>query len=752
MAENITQWSYWRALTDSNATAVTDYAVRIDLTSSNFTFANAVSDGSDVRIYNTTLDEFVPYWIKSWDSVGETAEIWFRTEDMSDDHRIYYGNATASNASYGGDVFNIFESFSNDPVGSQPSRYADDNSTSETDTVFTKIGDANGNQDAGYWYSLSSSADLNANSGTRAVTASRIPKQNSGFYGQGRYWRFFGDFDIANDPGPYDFCFTSSLDGVTWETTTVETAGGIPVASAQFSIDYDTSANKVYVCRNIQSNGIFHDGCEFRRGTPNSNGTISWDDTWQTVVPAGSKLGDISIAVLTDGKVVIGGEDDTSYIVYKSSTTDGTWTTASGYPLTVRTTDATNPPSSLVVALNAGEYYVLSASWDLDAIGVGFNVSGSDSSPVVTEEPGLTELPIEADSGSNAKVPRMSAISVGGVVHYAYQTSSQSVRYGSRSTDGTFIDEIEVTDGVGYVGDTNTFPVPVVDGNGDIHVMWGGSWFYGTVGDTHALFCAKIVESGSSGAQMVKIDSNRPDYSHIIPDVVMNGQNASIAYLDNSYVLKNIIVACPATLSAVNQSLHAAKNVNASMFVYAGSGLGDGFIYELDFYATSLSTGGDTNDHYEVLRLSNSGRTNTAALIGAYGDNAGTGGDYSFGYISGGHIKGIAGIDIGTWYRVGAKIRSGDVYDIYIDDALVATDAGVVGGVADYSTFQHGGISTHYYDVNVDNVRVRPWVATEPVIVVGDENSQSVITTTVTATNAAGTDAESFTWTEVSPP
>lgn len=91
---NWSDWSYRRSVTISNggATTETDYQVNINLTSGNFTFANADPAGNDLRFnYNGTS---LPYWIESW-IAGTSASIWVKIPSLPSGNTViylYYGN------------------------------------------------------------------------------------------------------------------------------------------------------------------------------------------------------------------------------------------------------------------------------------------------------------------------------------------------------------------------------------------------------------------------------------------------------------------------------------------------------------------------------------------------------------------------------------------------------------------------------------------------------------------------------------
>lgn len=124
-----TEWSYKRILTDANATAVTDHVVRVLLTSSNFDFAHANADGSDLRFWDATDATELPYWVESYDDSGETAEVWVRVADVANTLEMYYGNASAESASSIRDAFPLgddFESYNKAVLIGAPPMFATD--------------------------------------------------------------------------------------------------------------------------------------------------------------------------------------------------------------------------------------------------------------------------------------------------------------------------------------------------------------------------------------------------------------------------------------------------------------------------------------------------------------------------------------------------------------------------------------------------------------------------------------------------
>jgi len=119
-----TGWVYRRAITINNTSgnSLTDYQVKINLSSSNFNFARANADGSDLRV---TLDDGIteiPFWIESWNQSGQQATIWVKVPSIPVEETsvyLYYGNAPATSASKGTNTFIFFDDFSNNSISGE---------------------------------------------------------------------------------------------------------------------------------------------------------------------------------------------------------------------------------------------------------------------------------------------------------------------------------------------------------------------------------------------------------------------------------------------------------------------------------------------------------------------------------------------------------------------------------------------------------------------------------------------------------
>ena len=96
-----TAWSYRQPIiitppapAGQPAQAVTEFQVRV-LLSSSFGFANALADGSDLRVTASDGTTLIPFWIESWNPGGNTASLWVRVPSipLTDTLiHIYYGN------------------------------------------------------------------------------------------------------------------------------------------------------------------------------------------------------------------------------------------------------------------------------------------------------------------------------------------------------------------------------------------------------------------------------------------------------------------------------------------------------------------------------------------------------------------------------------------------------------------------------------------------------------------------------------
>jgi hypothetical protein len=157
-----------------------------------------------------------------------------------------------------------------------------------------------------------------------ATSATQYPFQRKSFYANGRYWVFYSDG--AN------IVYCTSTDGSTWTSPTTVRACSY---GQYFSVWFDgTYLHYAYA---------FSSSIYYRRGTPNSDGTITWSADEQTVSTTYNTAYYPTVSTDSSGYVWIGYMEyvGTYYYPYviKSGNNNGTWgTTPSGFPYKLSTT------------------------------------------------------------------------------------------------------------------------------------------------------------------------------------------------------------------------------------------------------------------------------------------------------------------------------------------------------------------------------------------------------------------------------
>lgn len=101
-----TSWLYRKSLVFNNSAQtsnLTDFPALVVLSSSNFTFSEAKTNGEDIRFTDSNGTTLLPYEIETYDSVGQTARIWIKVPQINassstDSIYMYWGNAAANDA------------------------------------------------------------------------------------------------------------------------------------------------------------------------------------------------------------------------------------------------------------------------------------------------------------------------------------------------------------------------------------------------------------------------------------------------------------------------------------------------------------------------------------------------------------------------------------------------------------------------------------------------------------------------------
>lgn len=162
------------------------------------------------------------------------------------------------------------------------------------------------------------------------------------FHAAGLYWIFYSDDS--------DIVYRTSSDGLTWSAKTVLKSGGIRA----YYIDLLWDGQKLHYAYGKVGNLVY------RRGVPQSNGTITWDAVEQIAYSGASDSP--SLAVDSEGCVWISfqqGLTNTRYYLTKNAKNDGTWSTASGFPLDVGGRVTTGRSQGVILPLTNGKMYAL---------------------------------------------------------------------------------------------------------------------------------------------------------------------------------------------------------------------------------------------------------------------------------------------------------------------------------------------------------------------------------------------------------
>ncbi len=99
-----------RSITLSTTIPEDDYQVKVELSSSNFDYSKAKTNGEDIRFFDENNNP-INYWIEDWNAEG-TSTVWVKVSDSEMDKiYMYYGYPDASSAGNGVAVFDFFEGF-----------------------------------------------------------------------------------------------------------------------------------------------------------------------------------------------------------------------------------------------------------------------------------------------------------------------------------------------------------------------------------------------------------------------------------------------------------------------------------------------------------------------------------------------------------------------------------------------------------------------------------------------------------------
>jgi len=179
------------------------------------------------------------------------------------------------------------------------------------------------------------------------------PQSKKTFYAAGRYWVFYAEGAISTTK---DLVYKSSINGVNWGSKTKLEESIFQYG--HFAAYFDGTYIHLALLKEYSGGSL-----NYRRGIPQSDGTILWSADFQLVKNFGS--GDaarfISIAADINGYPFIaytnypGGYND--FIVTKSSTNDGTWSTDPAFPYTID--GSSSPFYSVIIPLANGNILII---------------------------------------------------------------------------------------------------------------------------------------------------------------------------------------------------------------------------------------------------------------------------------------------------------------------------------------------------------------------------------------------------------
>jgi hypothetical protein len=228
---------------------------------------------------------------------------------------------------------------------------------------------------------------------------------------------------------------------VTWSNaTTVRAMGGSLDAHGHRIGYYHDGTYLHYAFADAELSGdVF-----YRRGTLGSNGAITWSAVEQTVtvIGAAESAGYPSVIADSNGNPWVayttfsgsfGTHPNTGYVV-KSSATDGTWTSAAGFPHGLVTSSLVNA-YPMGVALTAGKTYWAWSTTNYISNTKPQGKRWNGTSWDVAED--LTS----SETGSNL----YTLVADGDAIHVVFHDETDTVKYRRRSAAGTWGSEITIS-------------------------------------------------------------------------------------------------------------------------------------------------------------------------------------------------------------------------------------------------------------------------------------------------------------------
>lgn len=282
------------------------------------------------------------------------------------------------------------------------------------------------------------------------------------FHAQGRYWVFY-----AIQSTPENLTYKTSVDGELWSNRTF-----VRVIDSSYGFYFDIWHNSTHIA--YASNNYTSSNLYYRIGELETDGSISWVTAEQYVGNGGDDPS-YTRPVLTldsDGYPWVVFRASSSWVnVTKSSTNDGTWTTASSFPRHANTNGFTATAHNIIALTNRKIYVIWafegSSAWN------GKLWNGTDWYP----HPYLEERilnPYSANSPLHSLVSDGDDIYFVGVTDTGYEGTDEeaqvqcSIRNASGWDSGTILAEYG-TDEDGY---SHCYIAEITVDGSDVFAFW----------------------------------------------------------------------------------------------------------------------------------------------------------------------------------------------------------------------------------------------------------------------------------------
>ncbi len=344
-------------------TDLTDFPLCVELNPTRIDYSNTQDSGQDIRFVSSE-DTPLKYEIEKWDET-DTSTIWVKIPKVSSTDStiiyMYYGNPDATDAQDAANVwdsnFKLVTHMKDDPNVSSikdSTTYANNGTKTSANKPIETAGEISKAQNF-----LEDPVVVQASTviGTSTISsATQYPNQRKTFYAAGLHWVWYVDGT--------NFGYRTSADGATWSSfTSVGAVNGGAAYGYSGSACFDgTYVHYVRFTYPTGTNYIY-----YRRGTPVSDGSITWNAAEQLVITNPGNYNYLApmIAIDSNGYAWIGmyrsvSAASTTYLplVFKNANNNGTWSTASGFPYALSATNDTTWRVS-ILPLTGGKVYAI---------------------------------------------------------------------------------------------------------------------------------------------------------------------------------------------------------------------------------------------------------------------------------------------------------------------------------------------------------------------------------------------------------